>query len=229
MICDHRESTLCPLRLVAAGRALFTNLQHSVLMKRSVPLFLLSVVLFTPSALHADSVADLVKAQAVVSKVVQLLTKYQQYDIQLDAPAPRTNAKGKYVLPYNESGALTEWATKTFNVQAGSFAGEKAGEAAGKAVASKVPFGGLASGLMKKGKEMGAMAALGGEKFVRSTSSLSFDNLDDYAVYLQVKHGQEPGFNQALAAAMAIYPQLETSYDWAISKAYQQALRARKK
>ena len=138
MICDHRESTLCPLRLVAAGRALFTNLQHSVLMKRSVPLFLLSVVLFTPSALHADSVADLVKAQAVVSKVVQLLTKYQQYDIQLDAPAPRTNAKGKYVLPYNESGALTEWATKTFNVQAGSFAGEKAGEAAGKAVASKV-------------------------------------------------------------------------------------------
>ena len=82
---------------------------------------------------------------------------------------------------------------------------------------------------MKKGKEMGAMAALGGEKFVRSTSSLSFDNLDDYAVYLQVKHGQEPGFNQALAAAMAIYPQLETSYDWAISKAYQQALRARKK
>ena len=198
-------------------------------MKRSVPLFLLSVVLFTPSALHADSVADLVKAQAVVSKVVQLLTEYQQYDIQLDAPAPRTNAKGKYVLPYNESGALTEWATKTFNVQAGSFAGEKAGEAAGKAVASKVPFGGLASGLMKKGKEMGAMAALGGEKFVRSTSSLSFDNLDDYAVYLQVKHGQEPGFNQALAAAMAIYPQLETSYDWAISKAYQQALRARKK
>ena len=229
MICDHRESTLCPLRLVAAGRALFTNLQHSVLMKRSVPLFLLSVVLFTPSALHADSVADLVKAQAAVSKVVRLLTKYQQYGTQLDAPASRTNAKGKYVLPYNESGALTEWATKTFNVQAGSFAGEKAGEAAGKAVASKVPFGGLASGLMKKGKEMGAMAALGGGKFVRSTSSLSFDNLDDYAVYLQVKHGQEPGFNQALAAAMAIYPQLETSYDWAISKAYQQALRARKK
>lgn len=230
MICEHRESILSPLRLVAAGRAPSTNLQYSVLMKRSVPLFLLSVVLFTPSALHADSVADLVKAQAVMSKVVRLLAKYQQYDIQLDAPAPRTNAKGKYVLPYNESGALTEWATKTFNVQAGSFAGEKAGEAAGKAVASKVPFGGLASGLMKKkGKEMGAMAALGGEKFVRSTSSLSFDNLDDYAVYLHVKHGQEPGFNQALAAAMAIYPQLENSYDGAIGKAYQQALRARKK
>lgn len=199
-------------------------------MKRLVPLLLLSALLLAPSALRADSVADLVKAQAVITKVVQLLTKYQQYDVQIDAPAPRANAAGKFVLPYTESGGLTEWAAKTFNVQAGSFAGEKAGEAAGRAVASKVPLGGLATGLMKKkGKEMGAMAALGGEKYVRSTSFLSFDDLDSYAVYLHVKHSQQSGYNQALAAAMAIYPQLESRYEVAINQAYKQALRAQKK
>lgn len=199
-------------------------------MKRSVPLLLLSAILFAPAALRADTVADVVKAQAVIAKVVKLLARYQQYDIQIDAPTPRANADGKYVLPYTESGALTEWATKTFNVQAGSFAGEKAGEAAGRAVAAKVPLGGLATGLMKKkGKEMGAMAALGGEKYVRGTSSLSFDDLDSYAVYLHVTHSQQSGYNQALAAAMAIYPQLETSYEGSINQAYKQALRAQKK
>lgn len=199
-------------------------------MKRSLSLLLLSAVLFAPSALRADTVADVVKAQKVIGAVAKLLTKYQQYGIDLPAPAPRSDAKGKYVLPYTEAGALTEWAAKTFNVQAGSLAGEKAGEAAGKALASKVPLGGLASGFMKKkGKEIGAMTALGGEKYVRSTSALSFDNLEDYAVYMHVKHGASGGYNQALAAAMAIYPQLETSYDAAINNAFKQALRAQKK
>jgi len=94
---------------------------------------------------------------------------------------------------------------------------------------SKVPFGGLASGFMKKkGKEVGALAALGGKEFVTKTSSQSFDNLDDYAVYMHVAHANEGGYQQALAAAMAIYPELETSYDVAINKAYKKALVAKK-
>ncbi|MCF7687942.1 MAG: hypothetical protein K9M98_03155 [Cephaloticoccus sp.] len=187
------------------------------------------VLTLTPAIAHADTMADVVKAQVVLGKVMQIITKYQQYAVTLEAPTPRSNAKGRYLLPYTENGALTEWATKTLNVQLGALAGEKAGEAAGKALASKVPFGGLASGFMKKkGKETGALAALGGKDFVTKTSSQSFDNLDDYAVYLHVTHANEGGYQQALAAAMAIYPELETSYDVAINKAYKKALVAKK-
>ena len=50
---------------------------------------------------------------------------------------------------------------------------------------------------------------------------MSFNNLDDYAVYLHVTHGNEAGLQQALAAVMSIYPDLEFGYDVAINKAYQ--------
>lgn len=194
-------------------------------MKRFLPLALLSVVLSTPSAVFATSAADLVKAQIVLNQVLAIAAKFNTVQLaDLSAPQPMANAKGKYVLPYTQAGALTEWANKALSTQLGAAIGEKAGDEVGKHLASRVPLGGLASGLMKKkGKEMGALAALGGEKYVRSTSSLSFNNLDDYAVYLHVKHGQGGDFKQALAAAMAIYPQLESSFDGAIKTAYQQA------
>ena len=194
---------------------------------RYLAVFILSV---TPVALRAaDTMADVIKAQVVLGKALQLMTKYAQYSITLEAPTPKPNTKGKYLLPYNETGELTEWATKTFNVKLGAMAGEKAGGMAGNAVAAKVPFGGLASGFMKKkGKEAGAVAALGGQKYITKTSSMSFDDLDDYAVYLQVTHGKEAGLQQALAAAMSIYPELENGYDVAINKAYQRALLKRK-
>lgn len=122
---------------------------------------------------------------------------------------------------------MTAWATKTLNAKLGSLAGEKAGEQAGKALASKVPFGGFASGLMKnKGKEMGAMAAIGGADFIKKSSSVSFNNLEDYAVYLHVKYSTNGDYTQALAAAMAIYPSLETGYDNAVKSAYQRAAKA---
>jgi hypothetical protein len=200
------------------------------IMKLALRFLVLLTLVVTPVALHAsDTMADIVKAQVVLGKVVQLMTKYAQYAITLEAPTPKANTKGKYLLPYNTNGELTEWATKTFNVKLGAMAGEKAGGMAGNAVASKVPLGGLASGFMKKkGKEMGAVAALGGQKYITSTSSMSFDKLDDYAVYLQVTHGKEAGLQQALAAAMAIYPELEAGYDVAVNKAYQRALLKKK-
>jgi hypothetical protein len=199
-------------------------------MKLALRFLVILSLSFAPVALRAsDTMADVVKAQVVLGKVLQLMTKYQQYAITLEAPTPKANTKGKYLLPYKANGELTEWATKTFNVKLGAMAGEQAGDMAGKAVASKVPFGGLASGLMKKkGKEMGAVAALGGQKYITKTSSMSFDNMDDYAVYLQVTHGKEAGLQQALAAAMAIYPELESGYDAAINKAYQKALLRKK-
>ncbi|MBE35017.1 MAG: hypothetical protein CMI16_05600 [Opitutaceae bacterium] len=71
------------------------------------------------------------------------------------------------------------------------------------------------------------MAALGGKKFIKKSSSYSLNNIEDYAVYLHVVHGKDPGYTQALAAAMALYPDLEFRYDAAINKAYRHALTKR--
>jgi len=95
------------------------------------------------------------------------------------------------------------------------------GEKATEAVASKIPFGGLAGGLIKKkSKEVTAVAFLGGPEFIKKTSSLSCANLEDYALYLHVNHSGSAGYQQALAAAMALYPDLETKFEAAIQQAY---------
>ena len=189
----------------------------------------LIVLFFAGStAALAASAADVVKAQVILSKVLEFTSKYQAYAADVQAPAPLANNAGKFLIPYTADGQLTEWATKTLSTQVGAALGAKAGEEAGKHLAAKVPFGGLASGLVKKkGKEMGAVAAIGGMDFIKQTSSLSFNNLDDYAVYLHVTHANSGGYAQALAAAMAIYPSLEKGYDAAVKKAYQQAKRTK--
>jgi hypothetical protein len=191
-------------------------------------LTLILVFLAGSTAAFATSAADVVKAQVILSKVLEFTSKYQAYAADVQAPAPITNNSGKFLIPYTPDGQLTEWATKTLSTQVGAAIGAKAGEEAGKHLAAKVPFGGLASGLVKKkGKEMGAVAAIGGMDFIKQTSSLSFNNLDDYAVYLHVTHANSGGYAQALAAAMAIYPSLEKGYDAAVKKAYQQAKRTK--
>lgn len=188
----------------------------------------LTAGLALPVAAFATSMADVVKAQVVLNQVLQLAAKFNTVQLaDIPAPEPLPNTSGRYLLPYTDDGALTDWASKALNTQVGAAIGEKAGEEAGKQLASRVPFGGLASGFMKKkGKETGAIIALGGKDYLKKTSSLSFNNLDDYAVYLHVKHSAEPGYAEAMAAAMAVYPDLEKGYDNALKKAYKTAQKA---
>ena len=201
-------------------------------------LFLWAVCL--PS--HADITSSLVKihqATAMIDKVQQISEKYQsafgsEAQINLNeyvpVPEPRTDNAGKYMLPYDDLGISTEWADKALNAQAGAAAGGVAADKAVDALVSKVPLGGLFAGsAKKKGKEMAAVAAIGGWEFIKETSSLSFDSLDDYSVYLHMTHSGEDGYDQALAAAMAIYPKLEKSYSKTLSKVYRSANKAAKK
>ena len=181
-------------------------------------------------AISSSSAGDLVRAQIVINKVLQVVDKYRTLTVELEAPQPIANNSGAYLLPYKANGEMTEWASRTLNVAAGKVVGEKAGEAAGKALASKVPFGGLASGLLKKKtKEVAATAVMGGPKFIKKSSDQSFANLNDYALYLHVRHGSSANYKQALAAAMALYPDLEGTFDGAIQNAYRtQAAKAGK-
>lgn len=172
-------------------------------------------------ALSASDANEIVRAQVLITKVLKIVDHYRQSTVVLQAPPPIQGNTGKYLLPYAADGQMTEWAGKIVNVAASKIVGEKVGEKATEAVASKIPFGGLAGGLIKKkSKEVTAIAFLGGPEFIKKTSSLSFSNLEDYALYLHVNHANHAGYQQALAAAMALYPDLETKFEAAIQQAY---------
>lgn len=188
-----------------------------------------TVALSFTSLANALSPDDVLKAQKILKVVLDLAAKYPTGASNLTAPTPLTNQTGAYFLPYNSKGELTEWANKVVSAQIGAAVGAKAGEQAGKAVTSRIPGGGLLNGAIKnKSKEIGAVTAIGGTEFIKKTSDLSFDSLEDYAVYLHVKHSAESNYATTLATAMAIYPALEKGYDDALKSAYQRAAKAAK-
>lgn len=193
-------------------------------MKR-LPLLASLLALLLSAAAHASSIADVAKAQLVLNAVIALASQFQTASGPLTPPTPIAGTTGKFVLPVNAVGEPTEWAQKSLNAEIGALIGEKAGEQAGKAVASHVPMGGLLSmAAKKKGKELGAITAIGGMDYIRRTSSLSFDSLDDYAVYLHATQANR----EAVAAAIAVYPKLEDAFQPAVKRAYQAAAKAAK-
>ena len=188
------------------------------------PLRLLAAIALastTASLALAGAAEDVARAAAIVQRLVELNQNYAGSNLELTAPAPVAGVTGKYLLPIDEAGALTGWAQKALNAQVGNIAGEQAGAAAGKGLASVVPGGGVGTGfLKKKGKEAGAMAALGGPEFIKKTSSLSFDSVESYAVYLHAKAGNNADYSKAVQAAIALYPDLEKTYSASVTAAY---------
>ncbi len=198
-------------------------------MKTTLRLLLIVALASALPAFAQRDIGNIIKAQIILGKVMELSAKMKEQSVEIVAPDPIPDSSGRFLLPYDNDGNLTEWAEKALGAQMGAAVGAKAGEQAGKALASKVPFGGLAAGALKgKSKEMGALAAIGGVEFVKQTSTQSFNNLDDYSVYLHVMYGGTAEHEKALAAAMSIYPALEKGYDASVRKAYQQGARAQR-
>ena len=177
------------------------------------------------STTFAISPKDIALAQKIMRQAAKLAEKYREYD--LEAPEPRADAEGKYVSPYTGDGEVTEWAEKSLEAEAGAQAGDMAGNAAADTVAKKIPFGSLLKGKTKDvASSAGAAAAIGGWDFIRETSDISFDDMRDISVYLHVTHGDEPGYDEALAAAMNLYPELKKGYSKALKSAYKDAKKA---
>jgi hypothetical protein len=88
--------------------------------------------------------------------------------------------------------------------------------------ASKIPLAGglLAMGAKKKGKELGALAAVGGADFVKQSSSYSFNSVQDLAVHMHLHHAGSADYLKAFAATMAVYPDFEKAYEPAVRSAY---------
>jgi hypothetical protein len=212
----------------------FFNLRRNLLLAAALALPLTPAI-----AASSDMIGDIVKAQIIINKVLEVKVQYDKLAkdkegaIVLEAPEPVKGAGERYLLPHRADGELTAWAEKGLGAtgKVGAAVGEKAGDAAGKDLASKVPFGGIAGGLMKsKGKEIGAMAGLSGADFVKANSELSFKSLNEYAVHLFVRHGGDSNYKEVLSVAMALYPDLGGRFQGGIQDAYKaQAAKAAKK
>mgnify|MGYP000020370598 CR=1 FL=1 len=73
----------------------------------------------------------------------------------------------------------------------GGFLGQAAGDAAGRAI---------------------ALEAAGGEEFMKETSDLSFNSLDNLSVYVYAKFSSHEHYQSALNATMDIYPDMKKIY-----------------
>ena len=78
-------------------------------MKTAYKSFTAMIVIFL-SALTASaaSMADVVKAQVVINKINEVVEKYREMTIELEAPASLDGSKGKFMVPFANDGELTE-------------------------------------------------------------------------------------------------------------------------
>jgi len=139
------------------------------------------------------------------------------------APAPIEGNTGKYMSPYTSDGVLAEWVDKAINAKMGAAVGSAVGAYAGQKALENIPFVGGFLG-EKAGNAAGraiALEASGGLEFITASSDLSFDKIEDLAVYLYATYGMTEHFQDALEATWEIYPELKTGYYPAINRASQ--------
>jgi hypothetical protein len=156
----------------------------------------------------------------------------------LVAPTPVAGNTGKYMSPYTAAGEPAAWVAKAQGSAAGAVGGavgnyvgdkvaDKVAEQATAKLATMVPVPGLgllagraakaATSAAAKGVTQAAVG--GGEAFIKSSSDLSFNSVQDLAIYLYVNHSSRPDYAAALAATAAVYPDFQASYLPAVQSA----------
>ena len=111
-------------------------------------------------------------------------------------------------------GVTAGWVTKSMQVKAAGQIGSMAGNYAGQKAMEQVPFVGGFLG-KKAGAAVGrgvALKAIGGEEFLRSSTDLSFNSLNDMALFMYVNYSTNPEYQKILDATYAIYPDFQTAY-----------------
>jgi hypothetical protein len=187
----------------------------------------LSVIAVIPAyAVSATAVVTAVQAASIAARVAALYAGMpEEGRSRMTLPVPRADTGGQYLCPYTQAGTLTAWAEQAQAAATGGVAGNVAGEQAANQVAARVPFAGLFKKEIKEtAQAQGAAAAAGGWEHIRQTSELSFDKVDDLAVFMHGKYSTMPDYDKALASAMSLYPELYERYEPANQAAVRLAL-----
>lgn len=140
---------------------------------------------------------------------------------QLTAPEPIAGNTGKYMSPYTSDEVLAEWVDNAIKASAAAKIGGAVGAYAGAKALEQVPLvGGILGGMVgnKIGKEI-AIKCAGGRDFICQSSDLSFNDVNEMAVYLYVKHSTSEHYKDALKATSSIYPEFKDHYYSALVKA----------
>lgn len=121
---------------------------------------------------------------------------------------------GRYLSPITSDGVAAAWVDKAINASLGSSLGGMAGAYAGQKALEQVPFIGGFLG-QKAGAAAGrgiAIKSVGGEAYLRETSDLSFNDINDMATWLVQTHASHARFADIMKAAGQIYPELTPAY-----------------
>lgn len=137
---------------------------------------------------------------------------------QVVAPAPVPDNSGKFMAPYTTDGVVAEWVDKAIKAKMGAAIGSHVGAYAGQKALEQVPFIGGFIG-EKAGKAIGreiAVKSAGGWDSIKQSSDLSFNSVDDLAVWMYAKYSENEHYAQVLEATQGIYPELVERYAPAI-------------
>lgn len=140
---------------------------------------------------------------------------------------PIEDNSGKYMSPITSDNLPAEWVDNSINAKIGAGVGAAAGAVVGAKLLENIPLVGGFLG-SKVGDYAGrkiAISAAGGEEFIKESSDLSFNNLENMSVYLYASYGENPNYAQVVDAASEIYPELKQVNYSALMKAtnrYQQ-------
>lgn len=140
---------------------------------------------------------------------------------KLNPPKVRLDNKGSYMCPFTQDGVIAEWVDKAINAKIGSKVGEQGGGLLGQKLSGKSSFlgGALGGALGNKAGHKVAIKTCGGWEGIKKASDISFDSIEDMAVYMHQKHSAHPQYAEVLDAAMTIYPELKKNYDQSLAKA----------
>lgn len=132
----------------------------------------------------------------------------------IKAPTPIVGNSGKYMSPYTEDGTVALWVEKGRSASAGASVGGFVGAQAGAKLVENIPFVGGLFG-QKIGETAGRAVALkmvGGEEFIKQNSDMSFNSVQDLAVYMYAKNSSHKDYAQVLELTQKIYPELTQAY-----------------
>lgn len=148
---------------------------------------------------------------ATITDPVAKEAAYRQ--LQANAPAPIQGNAGKFMSPFTTDGVTAEWVTKAMKVQASGAIGEAAGQIAANQLLSNIPFAGMFAGKATKSlARSAAMKSIGGEEFLKSSSDLSFNSLQEMAAHMYAFHSSHAEYPQIVKATSAIYPDFSAVY-----------------
>lgn len=153
---------------------------------------------------------------------------------KINPPAPIRGNNGKYMSPFTSSGAVAPWAQgrseeNDYGFKVAKAVAEFAVENAGNRTSKYVPVVGQALNMVTHKAKLeirrvaeikrieAEMLKLADD--AKTSSDISFNSVDDLAVYLYSRNSTHPEYVRVLSLVQKLYPELEQRYIDAVDKA----------